>query len=787
MMQAARQGSAATEGAPPWGMGDPRDDRTDTFCLDLPADAGADRDAWIAALAITLYRYEGHDAARLVPVGTDRDTVLVAVDGTLAEVRGRAHPPTSRAAYARFVTDGPGPAAVPDALLVFSVAASADGAGTPRLRCDYRRDAISPPVAAAFTRHLARVHRQVRTAPPASPDDIALLDEAEAAAIVALGCPAAPPGALRCLHEVFREVAAASPDAIALSHDGAQVTYQQLDAWSDAVADGLRARGVRAGDRVLICLDRTAELVMTMLAVLKAGAAYVPVDPAYPAGRLRYTARDAGVALAVTRLAAFPRGEGIAIAAPDELRAAAAGAPPAVGDGTTPDSHAYVIYTSGSSGRPKGVTVPHRNVAALIAATRDDFRLGPEDVWSLFHSSAFDFSVWEIWGCLLTGGRLVVVPYDTSRDPERFRDLLAAEAVTVLSQTPSAFSQLLAVDHTRVRPRLVVFGGEPLDARMLLPWFDVHPETACRVVNMYGITETTVHVTAQTLTRDLARRVSRSVGAPLPGWRAYVLDSAGRPVPPGVTGEIYVAGAGVACGYLGRPGLTSRRFLPDPFRGGIMYRTGDLGRMRADGRLEHLGRIDNQVKVRGFRIELDEIRSVLLEDPGVRAAAALVRRGDPANPASARIDAYVVLNEGGDLRVLRRRLRDTLPEHAVPATITPVGLLPLTGNGKLDAARLPPPVMTRGGPIPTAASAETATEAVSDRIAERLREIWTAVLGMPVGLDDDFLELGGNSLLAIRVRDMVRERGLPRLSLADLYRYRTIRALCAAYLPGTRP
>jgi hypothetical protein len=250
-----------------------------------------------------------------------------------------------------------------------------------------------------------------------------------------------------------------------------------------------------------------------------------------------------------------------------------------------------------------------------------------------------------------------------------------------------------------------------------------------------------------------------------------------------VTGEIYVAGAGVARGYLGRPGLTARRFLPDPFRGGIMYRTGDLGRMRPDGCLEHLGRIDNQVKLRGFRIELDEIRSVLLEDPGVRAAAAIIRRGDPVDPASARIDAYVVLNEGGDLRALWRRLRDTLPEHAVPATITPVGLLPLTGNGKLDPSRLPRPAMTRAGPAAATASAATGTEAVGDLTAEWLREIWTAVLGTPVGLDDDFLELGGNSLLAIRVRDMARERGLPRLSLADLYRHRTIRALCTAYVP----
>ncbi|WP_312877467.1 non-ribosomal peptide synthetase [Lentzea indica] len=433
----------------------------------------------------------------------------------------------------------------------------------------------------------------------------------------------------------------------------------------------------------------------------------------------------------------------------------------------SPDDPAYVIYTSGSSGRPKGVVVPHRNVISLVDATRDEYRFGGDDVWTLFHSSAFDFSVWEIWGCLLTGGRLVVVPYFVSREPEDFRDLLAAEKVTVLSQTPSAFAQLLAVTGEEARSvRLVVFGGEPLDTRMLLPWLDRYQD--CRLVNMFGITETTVHVTAQTITRADALAASRSVGPALPGWHLYVVDAHGRLVPPGVAGEIVVGGAGVASHYLGREDLTAQRFRPDPCGEGIVYHSGDLGRLRPDGALEHLGRIDSQVKIRGFRIELDEIRAVLLEDPNVRAAAVVVRRDDPANP---RLDAYVVL-ASGDSGGVRRRAANVLPEHMVPATVTSLDVLPLTTNGKLDEKRLPPP------------DAGVTSVPAGDGITGQLVRIWTDVLGVPVGLDDDFFDLGGNSLAAVRIGAAMRAEGLASVRLRELYRHPTIRAVAALAAHG---
>ncbi|MGW2559523.1 non-ribosomal peptide synthetase [Streptomyces sp. NPDC001514] len=808
-------GQQPAEGpAPDWGLGEPGSAGHGTHHLDL-ADGGGigDTAGRLAALALTLSRYDGHGSTGTAVVATDRAGALeFAVEraGTLGALREAAPARVACHVTACLIDDASAEAeadASPlgDEYLPFlaplfplTVAVAPLPGGGSRLWCSYRRSHFSPEVVEQFTRHLAHVYGQLVRAPQTPVGDAELLDAAEQARVARLGQPhaalgdaggtgavTAPAAEEMTLPEAFRRAMSATPDAVAVCDVGVRLTYRELDDRSTRLAAGLRAHGVRDGDRVGVCLERTAELVVTMLGVLKAGAAYVPADPAYPADRLAYTAKDSGLGVVVTRLAEFPGGEDTATVTPDELLAAArtaheAPAAPAAPATTRPADPAYVIYTSGSTGRPKGVVVPHRNVVSLIEATRDEYRLGTSDVWTLFHSGAFDFSVWEIWGCLLTGGRLVVVPYFVSRDPDEFRDLLVAEEVTVLSQTPSAFSQLLRVDHGALAVRLVVFGGEPLDSRMLLPWFDRHPEGACRMVNMFGITETTVHVTAQTVTRDLALAGSRSVGPALPGWHLYVTDARGRLVPPGVTGEICVGGAGVAVGYLGRPELTAQRFVTDPHTGGRMYRSGDLGRLRPDGMLEHLGRIDSQVKIRGFRIELDEIRSVLLEDPDVRAAAVVVRRDDPTDPAAARLDAYVVPHGdpvAADTPGIRKRAAGILPEHMVPATVTALEALPLTTNGKLDAARLPAPSRpSPSAPPPTGAGPAGAGDRAAG-LTEALLEIWTTVLGTPVGPDDDFFELGGNSLFAVRISAALRARGLPSLPLRDLYRTPTIRAL----------
>jgi amino acid adenylation domain-containing protein len=580
------------------------------------------------------------------------------------------------------------------------------------------------------------------------------------------------------IHALVERQAALRPHAVAVTCGSENLTYGYLDAWADEIAAVLTANGTGPGHLVGVSLPRGPELIATLLGVLKSGAAYVPMDQSSPPERLRYLVEDSQVSLLVTHDTVFAPSSCPTLAPPAPTGTRAARDATETTD--RPDDPAYVIYTSGSTGRPKGVVVEHRTFAALLSATRDEFGLVPDDVWTLFHSYAFDFSVWEIWGCLATGGRLVVVPHETARAPQEFRDLLHREGVTVLNQTPSAFAQLLSTEGphaARLAVRLLIFGGEPLDARILLPWFDAHPERECRAVNMYGITETTVHCTWHTLTRRDALAGTRSIGRPLPGWILHILDKWGRPLPAGVPGEIHVGGAGLARGYHRRPGLTAQRFRPDDqgaAAGTRLYRSGDCGRMLHDGTFEHLGRLDGQVKVRGYRIELDEIRGRLLEMPQVRAAAVVLNRRGEAHDAH--LDAYVV---GADPRpdALRERLAQVLPGYMMPSTITVLDDLPLTVNGKLDASRFPTPV-------PSSPRAETkAAEAGGpdeETLQSQISRIWQDVLGTPVAPDDNFFLLGGNSLLAIRVMTRMREGGLTDGAVRLIYRHPTVRRLTEA-------
>ncbi|GAB7187040.1 peptide synthase [Kitasatospora sp. Ki12] len=505
------------------------------------------------------------------------------------------------------------------------------------------------------------------------------------------------------LPELFAVQVARVPGAVAVVDGDVALSYAELDARANRLARYLAGVGVGPESRVGVCLSRGVDLVVALLAVVKAGGAYVPVDPEYPVERVAFTVADSGAVCVLTSLecvAVVPVGVPVVVLDDPGVSAGVAaldGGPVSVA--VLPGHSAYVIYTSGSSGRPKGVAVSHGNVVGLFAGTRGLFGFGAGDVWSWFHSVAFDFSVWELWGALLHGGRVVVVPFGVSRSPEEFWELVEREGVTVLSQTPSAFYQLVAAEGGGVRGsslRVVVFGGEALEPGRLSGWWERRGGGGPRLVNMYGITETTVHVTFEELAAGaVAGGVAGSVvGRGIPGLGVFVLDEWLCPVPVGVAGELYVSGGQLARGYVGRPGLSAGRFVASPFGSGErMYRTGDVGRWLPGGRLEYLGRADEQVKVRGFRIELGEIEAVFAEHPAVGRAVVVVREDVPGDK---RLVAYVVPASGVELPDgLREFVGRRLPEYMVPATVVALEAVPLTVNGKLDRKALPTPTTRR--------------------------------------------------------------------------------------------
>ncbi|MFL6236491.1 MAG: amino acid adenylation domain-containing protein, partial [Thermoanaerobaculia bacterium] len=449
------------------------------------------------------------------------------------------------------------------------------------------------------------------------------------------------------------------------------------------------------------------------------------------------------------------------------------------------DFPAYVIYTSGSTGRPKGVAVTHANVDRLFTATDPWFDFNAGDVWTLFHSYAFDFSVWEIWGALLHGGRLVVVPYWVSRSPEAFHELLAAERVTVLNQTPSAFRQLIWTAEGKPADlplRYVVFGGEALEPASLAPWIARYGERP-RLINMYGITETTVHVTYRPVGEgDLA--AGSRIGVPIPDLAVHLLDPGLRPVPVGAPGEIHVGGAGLALGYLGRPDLTAERFLPDPFScrpGARLYRSGDLARRLPDGDLEYLGRADQQVKIRGFRIEPGEIEAALATQPGVREAVVLARSDRSVGSlADRRLVAYVTGDTTAD--ALRQALGERLPDYMIPAAFVFLEALPLTGNGKVDRRALPAPEAA----APAAADRREPRDPLERFLAAQLRDVLGLSADRETGIDESFFDLGGNSITSAIFTHRLQEAVGEAFHVMAIFDHPTVATL-AAYIRDRHP
>ncbi|ONM45948.1 non-ribosomal peptide synthetase, partial [Nocardia donostiensis] len=705
-----------------------------------------------------------------------------------------------------------------DIQLTVAETAPGAGAGELKLSWNYATELFDAETVTAFADRLLRVLRTVAEEPAVAVGDIDLLGESERLDVsqrwVSSGADAgtgvfavtglpADDATGATLAGLFAAAASEYPQRIAARFGNDSLTYAELDRRANVLARRLIEDGAGPEKLVAVILPRSLDLVVSLLAVIKTGAGYVPVDPAYPAERIAYVLDDAlptsvviDAAVQVEVPAGLPKVEvgGFAVEAGNVVDAD--DGPVTDADRIAPlrpDNTAYVIYTSGSTGRPKGVAVTHRNVVRLFANTDREFGFGPQDVWTLFHSYAFDFSVWELWGPLLYGGTLVVVDYYTSRSPEQFLELLRSEQVTVLNQTPSAFYQLAEADRNAhsgspLALRYVVFGGEALELRRLTDWIARHGdgtegralpdgdgETASPLlVNMYGITETTVHVSYRALDAATIAEASGSVvGRAIAGLQVYVLDSRLRPVPVGVAGEMYVAGPQLTRGYLGRPDLTAARFVANPLAGNDgagsrLYRSGDLARWNRFGELEYLGRADDQVKVRGFRIELGEIEAAVLAQPGIAQAAVIVREDQPGDQ---RIVAYVVSDPGvaPDLDAVREGAAERLPAYMVPSSVVRLEWIPLTVNGKLDRRALPAPT----------AQSRTFRAPVTP-VQETVAEVFAEVLDLPrVGVDDDFFDLGGNSLIATRVVSRIGAALGTTVAVRTLFEASTVEALAA--------
>ena len=583
----------------------------------------------------------------------------------------------------------------------------------------------------------------------------------------------------KCIHQLFEQQVERTPDAIAVVFEKEQLTYQQLNQRANQLANHLQTIGVEPEALVGICVERSLEMVVGILGILKAGGAYVPLDPNYPQERLSYVLADSGIEVLLTQqslLSSLPSHNALLVCLDRDWKKIEQHSQNNLKIGVYGDNLAYVIYTSGSTGQPKGVLVEHKNVVRLFAATQSWYNFNGNDVWTNFHSIAFDFSVWEIWGALLHGGKLVIVPYWISRDTQSFYNLLGAENVTVLNQTPSAFGQLIQTEQShntqaQLNLRLVIFGGEALDLQTLKPWFEKHPEHSPQLVNMYGITETTVHVTYRPLTMLDLNSSGSVIGRPIADLQMYILDDNLQPVPIGVTGQMYVGGAGVTRGYLNRQQLNLERFIPNPFnqqQQNRLYKTGDLARYLPNGDIEYLGRIDNQVKIRGFRIELGEIEAALTTHPQIQQAVVIATEDIPGNK---RLVAYVVTSDELNItQQLREYLKQKLPEYMVPGAFVTLESLPLTANGKIDRKALP---------ALDAQRLELNTDFVAPRTLEEelLAQIWSEVLGVKqVGIYDNFFELGGDSLLSVQVLAKANKSGLG-LSLQQLFENQTIHSL----------
>ncbi|KZN49806.1 non-ribosomal peptide synthetase [Pseudoalteromonas luteoviolacea] len=591
------------------------------------------------------------------------------------------------------------------------------------------------------------------------------------------------------LSEIFAEQVQKYPNNTALKFQDKALSYQALDAQSTALAQAILARDPSVASAtsqapvyIGLYFAPSLELLVSMMAILKLGATYVPLTPEYPKSRSQFILSDtqtpillceAGLEADLTDVL-DGLDTSVQVLSYDELSQEKVDIDLSVVN-TTADDLAYVIYTSGTTGQPKGVMQPHHNVVRLFDSCEQAYQFTEQDMWVMYHACTFDFSVWEIWGALLHGGCLVIPDKACTRDPREFIALCQNQGVTVLNQTPSAFYSFTdtAVSQNAQLPalRYVIFGGDKLNMARLAPWWQAYGDTQTKLINMYGITETTVHVTYQELSPDNNQHQSL-IGRPLSDMSAYVLDANQNLVPVGVVGELYVGGAGLARGYLNREELTRERFIENPFAAQLpasqesrLYRSGDLVRRLADGQLEYIGRNDEQVKIRGFRIELGEIENILIAHQDVKQAVVIPR----LLQGTQQLIAYVVSQGETALNhdVLRTYLAEQLPEYMVPSAIMAIEQVPLTVNNKVDRKALPDPVF----------DAQSDYVAPTTELESQLCDIWQALLGLEkVGIDEHFFRIGGDSIISIQLMSQLRLLGYT-LKVKDIYESPTVAQL----------
>jgi amino acid adenylation domain-containing protein/non-ribosomal peptide synthase protein (TIGR01720 family) len=674
-------------------------------------------------------------------------------------------------------------------------------------RVGYDASLFTPDRIAQIVRHLGNLLESLsQSASGMVLRDLEMLDASDLERLHEWGREQQPAMAAETLLTRFDSIVARYADRPAVTCGERRLTYRELDQDAERVAVRLRALGAGPDRVVLLIAERSEDLLVGLLGILKSGAAYLYCEPDTPRQRLDFMAADANaVAVVADRVGLATAPAGLpCVRLDDSSTLGTLGTPGTLAIPLRPDHLAYVIYTSGSTGQPKGVMVTHANVARLFTTTESTFTPSERDVWTLFHSCSFDFSVWEIWGAWLYGGCVVVVPHEISRDPVRFVELLEREHVTMLSQTPSAFYQLIPIAQRRPRPlslRFVVFGGEALDLPALEPWFEVHGDAAPTLVNMYGITETTVHVTWHVLQRSDTSTTASVIGRPLADLSVHLLDAEQRLAPPGAAGEIYVGGAGLARGYLNRPELTSERFVmatvgtggdpskpPSPQASkppspqapkppGRFYRSGDLARWRGDGVLEYLGRGDHQVKIRGYRIELGEIESALVLHPGVREASVAVH----GTGTHASLAAFVVSAPEVDATALQAWLALRLPSYMVPSRVVMLDKMPLTSNGKVDRRALAALVVD-------GSSVTDAIVSPRNEIEQQVAAIWQQALGLAsVGVESALFELGGHSLTAMQILARVHDVLGADVSLRRFLEVPTVAGLARAVADAPPP